>query len=97
MDTNFPDVAALIARPHLAVVAILQIALEMTIQSLRASYPNLAEDPQSPLQRDEEDAYVDAVLHQAEALKGLLRSSNEAVARQLHKRLDDLDPRHVEF
>ena len=81
MHTSVPDTFALIVRPHLAVIAMLETALEMTLRSLSASYPNLAEDPEPTTQRDEEDAYVDAVFHQAHALQRLLHSYSDAVQR----------------
>jgi hypothetical protein len=60
--------------------------LQITFRSLMANYPNLAEEPEPTEQRSEEDAYVDAVLHHAQALQRLLRSYQEAVERQLNKR-----------
>lgn len=95
MLTSLPEISVLIARPHLASVAMLATALEMTLRSLSASYPDLAEDPEPTLKRSEEDAYVDAVLQQAQALQGLLRSYQGAVERHLRQRHPDDHPHQV--
>lgn len=93
MDMRLPDISALLERPHLATVAILQTALEMTLRILSANYPNLAEYPEPSFQPEEEDAYVDAVFHQAYALQALLRSYNDAVERRLQlRRIDAQHP-----
>jgi len=94
MHTSLPDTIALILRPHLAVIAMLETALEMTLRSLSASYPNLAEEPEPTIQRYEEDAYVDSIFHQVHALQGLLRSYSDAVERHRQQRRADSDQRH---
>lgn len=96
MRTSLPDTFALIVRPHLAVLAVLETTLEMTRRTLAASYPNLAEDPEPTAQRCEEDAYVDSVLHQIHALQGLLRSHSDAVERHRQQRIVD-DQRHPDI
>ncbi len=89
MHTSLPDTFALIMRPHLAVVASLETALELTLRSLSVTYPDLAEDPEPTTQRDEEDAYVDAILHQGHALQRLLQSYHDAVERLRQRRHGD--------
>lgn len=74
MRTSFTSPMSLIECPQLTVVAVLETAVEMTLETFRRLYPNLCGERNFFLVGNEEDAYADAIMQQLCALQRMLQS-----------------------
>lgn len=81
MDESLPTPAELQEDPELAVLRILRTTLSVAELALLSSYPESCEPARSGGSRSEQEAYVTAILHQIEALEGVLDQYVESIRR----------------
>jgi len=79
MNVKLPDVHLLADCPHLSATSVLEVALEMALSTLRATYLNTSEGIESDLFHSEEDAYAECVTQVIRTLLPLLRGFRRAV------------------
>ena len=81
IERALPTPAQLMEAPELAVLRVLQTALEVAEAALKATYPDDAEAVESRGGRSEPEAYALAILYQSEVLGGLIHEYVQSVGR----------------